>query len=56
MRNRGEALRYRQNTFGNRQEQNWRKESQQKRNSFGNMQRQNRRETPKQRKRTFGNR
>ena len=56
MRNRGEVLRYRQNTFGNRQEQNWRKESQQKRNSFGNMQRQNRRETPKQRKRTFGNR
>ena len=40
-RNRSESLRYRQNRFGNKQEQNWRKGPQQKRNSFGNIQKRN---------------
>ncbi len=41
-RNRSESLRYRQNRFGNKQEQNWRKGPQQKRNSFGNIQKRQR--------------
>ena len=41
-RNRSESLRYRQNRFGNKQEQNWRKGPQQKRYSFGNIQKRQR--------------
>ena len=38
MRNRGEVLRYRQNTFGNKQERNWREAPKHKRKIFGNRQ------------------
>ena len=38
MRNRGEVLRYRQNTFGNKQERNWREAPKHKRRIFGNRQ------------------
>lgn len=38
MRNRGEILRYRQNTFGNKQERNWREAPKHKRKIFGNRQ------------------
>lgn len=38
MRNRGEVLRYRQNTFGNKQERNWREAPKHNRKIFGNRQ------------------
>lgn len=38
MRNWGEVLRYRQNTFGNKQERNWREAPKHKRKIFGNRQ------------------
>lgn len=38
MRNWGEVLRYRQNTFGNKQERNWREVPKHKRKIFGNRQ------------------
>lgn len=38
MRNRGEVLRYRQNTFGNKQERNWREVPKHKRKIFRNRQ------------------
>lgn len=38
MRNRGEVLRYRQNTFGNKQERNWREAPKHKRKIFRNRQ------------------
>lgn len=38
MRNRCEVLRYRQNTFGNKQERNWREAPKHKRKIFGNRQ------------------
>ena len=41
MRNRGEALRYRKNSFGNQQKRNWREAPKQDRNTFGNRQRRN---------------
>ena len=43
MRNRGEALRYRRNSFGNQQERNLRETPKQDRKTFGNRQRPNRR-------------
>lgn len=44
MRNRCEVLRYRQNTFGNKQERNWREAPKHKRKIFGNRQSPSRRQ------------